>query len=583
MKTLIRSLLLIAMAAVLIPGLASAGEAQKIRSAHREAALKYLSSMSGGVMLEGTSLRNDSPGTFTAYHFDRDWLVTQQFGDMAWSGYSGEHGSWSGSNYGLPYQVEVEDNPANTVMEIITDGRYLEEPYWEHFHYVDEDAGGYNIKFTPEGLPPVDIVLYSDEDMPEYLQIMSIELPLAPHDDKCVRYRSFYYFKVDEEGRLLTMRETGREIDHAGESINFVEFKVTERTWLEERPEELTFDFERTPFSKSAASLDAPVDVDININGGYFLVPVTFEGSDEEFWFLLDTGASSSLFSPEAAEAAGLEPVLTLPTHGHGSRAEFTLGMCKTASLGRADADKAPLDGFTATRVPDGNSLIDAFKFYGTAGILGIAPLHQYVTTFDHPNKTMTFTPPHLFDAEQLLNSHTYVMELDVEDLVYCPAKLGDLEGEVIIDSGLQQDVALLRETVELNEIELEIVDQRNNTVVGGVSTFDYVVVPSFEIQTLPPPEGHRPLLMSNIVASMSEDDHGTLSARELIGFVGMTMFLDVKLTIDLFGQELYYEVPADMIVAPDDQADELKNIFGETGDETAPDEDDAELPVNID
>jgi len=281
--------------------------------------------------------------------------------------------------------------------------------------------------------------------------------------------------------------------------------------------------------------------------------------------------------------------VLDLPTYGHGSSANMSLGMCSTASLGKVGGVQAPLDGFVATLVPADNDLLQIFQSYGASGLLGIAPLHQYVTTFDQPAGTLTLTPPALFDPAQVMTPHTYVMDLDAEDLAFCPARINDaLEGQVVIDTGLAlpQDLALMRETMEFNDVEMTVVGQRDSAVLGGSRSFEYVTIPSFEILTSHVPENHGPLKMSNTVASLSEDNHGSLSGRGLLGFIGMTMFIDVKVTIDLFGQKMYYEVPEHMI-----RTDEPQLEPGETGEVWPPEEEQppaeeehkTELPVNID
>lgn len=568
---------------------AMAEEAGEIKAAHRAAALSYFDAIHAGIMLEGTVLRNDSPGRFKACYFDKAWLVKQTFGEMVWYGYTGPESSWSGSNYSLPYIVEPEDNPANASLELLTSGKYLDDPYWEHFHYKGEDAGGYNFQFSPTNLPTVDIVLYSDPSEPFYLQIMSMEVAMAEDDGECVSYRGFTYYKQDEEGRVLTSRETGRELDANNETINFVEFIVEDISWPNTQPADMGFEFSRQPFSKPAATVKAPIDIYTNTEKAYFLVPVNFSGVDETFWFILDTGASSSLFAPSAADAAGLVPSLTLPTHGHGSRAEFAVGLCTTASIGEAgDEAQVPLDGFTATAIPEDSEVLMALEFYQAAGILGVAPLHQYVTTFDYAGETVTFIPPHLFDVNSVMTPHTYVIDLDVEDLIYCPAVVGDKHaGEVVIDSGLQEDLALLRETLDYYKVDLDVIDERNNTVVGGIQSFDYVVAPSFELTVAEIPEDHRPLRMEGAMASLTSDDYGTMSARKLLGFVGMTLFFDVKVTIDLFNQKLYYEVPEDMVLSEDALAAQLTSGSDEEGDDVETDEDSEQdqhtkLPVDI-
>jgi hypothetical protein len=571
------------LAALLLPAFATAAEGDEIKAEHRTAAQAYLDAQEPGVTMRGAIQRNATTGSFVAYHYDEAWLVRQEFGPIVWLGYTGPEGSWSGSNYGLPYEVTPEDSPANAALELLTSGEYMDDKYWEYFNYVDEDAGGYNFTFTPPDLPPVAVVLYSDPQDPEYLQVMSLSLKLAPHDDNCITYRTYYHYQTDDQGRLLTEKETGRELDPKGETANFVEYKVDETEWPSERPAEMTFDFQRQPFSKSAAALTEPVTIPTSTDNGYFMVPMTFAGSNETFWFIWDTGASSSLFSPAAAEAAGVEPVIELPTYGHGSSANFSLGMCSTAALGKVGGEQAPLDGFVTTLVPEDNDLIKIFASYGASGLLGVAPLHQYVATFDQPDGTITLTPPQLFDGDQLITPHTYVMDLDVEDLIYSPAVVNDtLDGEVVIDSGLAvpQDLALLRETMEWNKVEMTKVGQNNSTVVGGSQNFDLVTIPSFELVASHIPENHGPLRMSNTVATLSEDDHGSLSGRGLLGFVGMTMFIDVKVTLDLFGQKMYYEVPDTMIRTDQPEPEAEASEAAESEDQPAPEE--TELPVEI-
>jgi predicted aspartyl protease len=404
--------------------------------------------------------------------------------------------------------------------------------------FEGEDAGGYNFRFEPPGMPSVDLVLYSDPEEQQYLQIMSSEIALAETDPTSIRHRSFYYYEFDDNGRILTSRETGREIDNEGETVNFMDFIVTGHTLIGERPAELAVDTSRKPIGTASETLPEPVAIPVDVDNGYFLVPMNFAGSDETFLFLFDTGATAGLFSPAAAEAAGLTSDLAVTGHGHGSRSNFELGLCTTASIGEAGAaDQAPLAGFPATRISEENTaVLDALEWYGAAGILGISPLYQYVVGFDHMNKQIICYPPSLFDKDANLDKPNLELWLDVEDLVYAQGRLSDqIEGEVIIDTGLQQDLAILRETAEANGLNLEKIDERNSTVLGGVRSFDYVKVPSFEL---------GPLRMENKVASLTDDDRGSLSARGLLGFVGITMFFGVRVTIDLFDQRMYIEDP---------------------------------------
>jgi hypothetical protein len=512
----------------------------QIKEQHKAAAQAYYNSMAAGVKLSGTISENGSPGTFEAYFLGDTWVVRQRFGELSSFSYDGPEGSWSGSNYGLPYKFETEDNPASATLNLLTGGDYLEEPYWSSFTFIDDVAGGYNFTFAPEGLPPATVVLYSDPATPYYLQIMSVELRLAPSDPDSHTYRSFYYYKQHPDGRVFTERETGRELDSQGETSSFSEYTVEKVETITELPTDVQPNLSRAPLAPTPP-IPAPLDIPVQTGGGYFLVPVTFAGSDQTWNFIFDTGASASLFTPEAAAAAGLVASVNVPAHGHGSRVDFQMGMCTTASIGAADApaeQRAPLAGFPAARVHESNTdVLNAFRSYGAAGILGVSLLHQYVVTFDHLGDKITLIPPQLFGGKQDVPTPNVEIWLDVEDLIYVTAYVTDkmrpepLRGEVVLDTGLQQQLAVLRETMNSAGMNLEVVASRNNTVLGGSKKFDYVKVPQFDLAIMS---------WQNVEASMTDDDKGTLSGRGLLGFVGVPFFFGTRVTIDCFGERMY-------------------------------------------
>jgi hypothetical protein len=529
---------LITLALALMPLAAHAVDGAAIKAAHREAAQKYLNSYEQGLKLTGTVLQNDSTGEFTAYYLDDRWFVEQKFGDLEYYNLTSPDGMWDGSNYTLPYELTPEDNPAVAVISLLADGSYLEEPYWSAFNYTGEEAGGYVFDFAPEGMIPVKVVLFADEDEPYYLQIMSTELKLADNDPDCYTHRTYYYYKVDDQGRFLLERETGRDIDSQGQTASFIEFDTETAEEISALPE-LDFNFRRVPPGGVSINQPAPVTVPVDVSNQYFIVPVTFTGSDKTWHFIFDTGASTTLLSPEASDAAGMEYSLTVPTHGHGSKVDFKVGLCKTAALGEAgSAAQMPLGGFVATRIPDDKEdLLKLLALYGADGIMGNSLLHQYVVTFDHPNAQLILYPPQLFNPGKDVHEQSVVFELDTEDLIYTEATLNnDIKGEVVIDTGMQDDLSLLEETVNNHDLKLEKVDAKNAIVVGGVRSFDQIIVPSFAM---------GPFELVDQVASLTSDDRGTMTARGVLGFVGVTMFFDTRVTIDLFGERMFVEPPA--------------------------------------
>lgn len=579
MRMLLLSLLLAA-----LPLLSAAAEGDDIREAHREAAQAYYDSYGEGMYLRGSVVQNDSPGEFEAWFLGEKWIVHQQFGSLEYYNLTSPEGVWDASNYTLPYELTPEDNPAVAVISLLADGTYLEEPHWSAFNYVGEEAGGYVFSFEPEGMIPVRVVLYADEEEPQYLQVMSTEMKLAPHDPDCYTHRNYYYYSVDEEGNFLLDRETGHDIDNDGETASFIEFVTEEVEFIDEFPE-LDFNFKRLPPGSKSLNLKQKVAIPVGIDRGYFMVPLTFEGSDETFRFIFDTGASTTLLTPEAADAAGLVYDLTVPTHGHGSKVDFKVGMLKTASIGEAGSeDVAPLEGFVATRIPEDNTdLLGLLEMYGAAGILGNSLLHQYVVTFDHPNAQIIVHPPQLFNPLADVHEQSIVFQLDVEDLLYTDALLnGEIAGEVVIDTGMQDDLALLRETVDYHGIELEKLDQTESMVVGGRQSFDRVLVPSFQM---------GPFELTDQLASLTNDDRGTLSARGLLGFVGVSMFYDTRVTLDLFGQNMFVEPPQGAMPLPEDGTAPEEDGEGgaaedggeaDSGYDAEGEEDGSELPVDI-
>jgi hypothetical protein len=508
----------------------------EVRQRHMDAARKYFDALEEGVKLSGTASENGSPGTFQAWYVNGEWVVRQQFGDLVGMNYDGPQGSWSGSNYSLPYENDQAGSPASACLNLLTNGKYLEEPYWSKFTYVDDTAGGYNFRFTPDGLPSADVVLYADANSPDYLQIMSVSIRLSPDDPDSNTYRSFYYYKQAPDGHLYTQRETGREIDGRGETSSFSEFTVEKVEHADSIPAEDQFNFERKP--PAIAHIDHPIEIPVDVSSGYFVIPITFAGSDKTWTFIFDSGASASLFTPEAAAAAGLVPDVNVPAHGHGGRVDFQMGLCEGASIGRADSgEQVPLGPFPCARVSESNKdVLNAFESYGVGGILGVAILHQYVATFDNFESKITFMSPEQFNGADLPRPNLELW-LDVEDLIYFTGYISDnvraepLRGQVVLDTGLQQKLSILEETVDATGLKFDKVSSRNNTVLNGIRKFDYVKVPRFDVAVLS---------WQNVEASLTNDDKGTLSARGLIGFVGVPFFYGTRVTVDLFNQRMY-------------------------------------------
>ena len=553
--------LFIATLMVLLPSLALAQDSASIKEQHRDYAQVYYQSFEEGLMLSGTIEQNDSEGEFTALFHDDTWLVKYNYGELESYSYYGEQGNWTGSNYTLPYEIEDMDNPSSAVMNLLASGAYLEEPYWDDLHYIDEDASGYNFVFSPKGLPEVKLVMYSDPEDPEYMQVMTSEVRFAPADPESITYRTFYYYTTDENGRLITEKETSSEVDQNGVRVNFTSYNVDHSSILEEMPEEFGFDFERHPVGNPAKIAPEGVDIDIVVKGAYIFVPLTFEGSDTTHLFLLDTGASASLFTPAASADAKFETSLNTTAHGHGTSADFSIGMCNSAYLGRVGEERIKLSGFPATTIPpENNSLIDTLGSYGATGLMGVSMFHQYITRFDIANSKIRLYNAEGFDPDLALSKPYAWLELDVEDLIYALGRLNNsVMGEVVIDTGLQLDLALLSETLDYYGIKLETKYTSDSTVVGGKRSFDFVEVPSFDI---------GPLHLENKIASLSSDDRGTMSGRHLLGYVGVFFLQDQRVTLDLFSQKMYVE-PSEEV--QQQMREQREAELGEDGADTEP------------
>lgn len=564
----------------LLPGLAQGQDGEAIRSAHREAARRYQETVNGGLRLSGSVDENGAKGRFDAWFHGGTAIVHQHFGEVDSFSYTGPKGNWTASSTSIPYQLEQQDSPAQTVLSMVADGSYLKDEHWPHFVYEGEEAGGFRCRFEPDGLPAISLLLYSDPEEPWYLQVRSAEVRLSPDDPTSSTYRSYYYFTNGEGGKVYTNRETGHEIDAHGDTVSFSDYRVEKAEPLAALPPEAAFGFERLPPGNAGAGLSAPVDIPVDCSKGYFLVPLSFPGSGKTWVFLLDTGASASLFSPAAADAAGVKGDLQVPAHGHGTRVDFEIGLCKGASIGRADApqeQRVPLSPFTVARIDPGNrDVLEALATYGADGILGVSLLNQFVVRFDHGASKLTLIPQQIFDVAAMVGKPNIEFVVDAEDLFYITGVAGDgqgdpVKGELAIDTGLQINLALLRETVEVSGLKLEKVAEHSSTVLGGVRRFDYVRLPLFEV---------GPMSYSDVTASLTEDDNGSLSARRLLGFLGVPLFFNARITIDLFNQRMYVE--------PTDPAKLEEMLKGGPAQPPAAEESPAgkkpksELPVNI-
>ena len=169
--------------------------------------------------------------------------------------------------------------------------------------------------------------------------------------------------------------------------------------------------------------------------------------------------------------------------------------------------------------------------------------LHQYVGRFDLFGKKVTLIPPQQFDGTALPRPNLEIW-LDVEDLIYLTGYISDgqhaapLRGPVVLDTGMQQRLSVLGETMDANGLKFDKAGTSKSTVLGGERDFDHVRVPRFDIATLS---------WTDVDAAVTSDDKGTLTARGLLGFVGVPFFDGSLVTIDLFNQRLYAQpLPAD-------------------------------------
>jgi hypothetical protein len=306
----------------------------------------------------------------------------------------------------------------------------------------------------------------------------------------------------------------------------------------------------------AGAKLAAPVKVGAVTDFGYYIVPVTF-ASGTTLKFILDTGSNVSLFSPAAVAASGLETSLRTTAHGHGSELSSEVGMVSGAALGTKDSS-APLAPFPATKIEESSrDVLKAMDSYGAAGILGVSPFDQYVISLDPEDKSVTLTPAQLFDPAKSLSAPYLTYTLDVEDLIYTNVRLNDtLVGPMALDTGLQQDMALIRPTVEGAGLTFEKLGTNQNVVVGGARSYDFVKVPSLDL---------GPLRLTDKVAPLEDDDFGKSSARKMIGLLGLSLFTQARVTFDLFNQRMYVQPPKELAAQMQEHAPQLFQGLADT------------------
>jgi hypothetical protein len=518
------------------PTLAQAVDGTAIKAAHREAARRNLELYQQGLKVSGTVQHNGSHGVYTAYYLKDRKLVTMQFGELKYYDYACSAGFWAGTNSNLAYKLTPEDQPAAAAASLLADGDYLDEPYWSSFTFACEDTSGYVCNFAPVGLVPIKVTLNANPADPAYLLISSTEQRLAPLDPECYTQHSEYFYELDNRNHLIPQREIDSITGPQGQRIKSVDLAVEHTRKLTAFPE-LPFSLARVPQASIRQELAGPVTVPVEFGIGYFIVPVTFPDSAKTWHFIFDSGASAMMMTADAAAAAGLNPVLNMNGHGHGTITQLQAGVCRRMSIGEAGSGlQVPFSDLEAAQFGDGQSvaLQCLLRLYGLDGILGSPILHQYVVTFDQPHKQLTFYPPGQFDPQADVHPASAILELDVESLIYADAVLNDsIHGEVIIDTGMAEDFALLEETVSANGLALAKLGERTGAMLGGSRTYDLVRVPSFAL---------GPYIVHDHQASLTSDSEGQFSARGLLGFVGNPLFQNTRVTIDAFKQLMYIE-----------------------------------------
>jgi len=272
----------------------------------------------------------------------------------------------------------------------------------------------------------------------------------------------------------------------------------------------------------------------------YLLVRINNSGP---MWFLLDTGAASSLIDARRARTLGLKSEGKAATSGRGGHSEvsFTKGVSFTLP-------GVKLLNQTVLSIPFENLAGRFRRNFG--GILGYDFISRFVVELDYANQTITLYDPQSYHYKG--SGHRVPISIDGTPFVKAEVQVNGrepIEGRFMIDTGFDGATNLYRPFIESHKL-LQSNGKTIDTIRSGIgrskglmSRIERLTFGGFSFR--------------NVIANFILDDKGSEADTDVAGLIGNKVLREFKVIFDYSRQE--------MILEPNDQFSETldENLSG--------------------
>jgi clan AA aspartic protease (TIGR02281 family) len=258
--------------------------------------------------------------------------------------------------------------------------------------------------------------------------------------------------------------------------------------------------------------------VPVEIEDDHVLVRGSLNG--HEVRFVLDTGASHVLVSPEAAEAAGIQKMAKIRFGAFGDgRGSARKGVADSVTVGPASARRVPL---AIMAIPP--------PFKGD-GLLGLSFLDQFTFRLDYELKQVSFAPP---ASDRLMGAGSIIPLQGENFFVAVQAEVDGIPAKLLLDTGASQGLILRSWFVA--EQKLRERYPKRLSLITGAGLLGRTHGEITRLQTLKLGD----YTITNVFAEFETKSNDWPS--DFAGFVGAPILSRFDFTFDITGRRLWIE-----------------------------------------
>ncbi len=218
-----------------------------------------------------------------------------------------------------------------------------------------------------------------------------------------------------------------------------------------------------------------PIEIQAQLEGGLFLLPIRVNGSPAPLYFLLDTGAEISIIQREAAKALRLKGDDQLSLNGAGGDTETNGSIVNNMTLESG--------GLTVSNARLAVAHINLQFKHHCSGILGFDILKRAVIKLDYQNKTVVFINPATFTDNQQIRIPFQVSNGAAMMQVSLSSNGGFFTTPIQLDTGSFGGIQLSPQFIEENpSFRMTVLAKNRANGLGGSAGFSIGMSPEIKL-----------------------------------------------------------------------------------------------------